>query len=61
MHCKLHKKQIDMLKKGDKVKTWISTKIGEVVDYNEQTQQVTVKTKGSRGLDVMPLKFVQKV
>ena len=61
MHCKLHKKQIDMIKVGDKVKTWISTKIGEVVAYNEQTQEVTVKTKGSRGLDVMPLKFVQKV
>ena len=49
------------IKVGDKVKTWISTKIGEVVAYNEQTQEVTVKTKGSRGLDVMPLKFVQKV
>lgn len=50
-----------MIKVGDKVKTWIDIKIGEVVGYNEITKEVIVKTKGRHGLDTLPLRCVEKV
>ena len=61
MHCKLHKKQIDMLKKGDKVRTWTDTRIGTVVKYDKQTKEVTIKTKGRSGYDILQVECVQKV
>lgn len=46
---------------GAKVKTWISDKIGTVVDYNPVTKIVTVKYKGSSGYDELPLSMCELV
>lgn len=43
------------MKKGIKVKTWLSEEIGTIVDYNPQTNEVTVKYSGSTGVYVCPL------
>lgn len=43
------------MKKGAKVKTWLSDEVGTVVDYNPHTGEVTVKYKGSAGVCVCPL------
>lgn len=50
-----------MLKKGDKVRTWIDTRIGTVVKYDKQTKEVTIKTKGRSGYDILQVECVQKV
>lgn len=49
------------MKKGTKVKTWTNTVIGTVVDYNPQTKEVTVKYKGSKAVDVLPLRMCTAV
>lgn len=49
------------MKKGTKVKTWTNTSVGTVIDYNPQTNEVTVKYKGSKAVDVLPLKMCTEV
>ncbi len=49
------------MKNGDKVRTWISDKIGTVVSYNPETKIVTVKYKGSSGYDELPLSMCELV
>lgn len=44
-----------IMKKGTKVKTWLSDEVGTVVDYNPHTNEVTVKYNGSAGVCVCPL------
>ena len=49
------------MKKGDKVKTWTNETIGTVVEYNPHTNEVTVKYKGRKGYDILPLSMCQKI
>lgn len=49
------------MKKGTKVKTWTSTTVGTVVNYNSNTNEVTVKYKGRKGYDVLPLSMCHKI
>lgn len=49
------------MKKGTKVKTWISQKVGTVVKYNSNTNEVTVKYKGIKGYDVLPASMCSKI
>lgn len=49
------------MKKDTKVKTWTNTAIGTVIDYNPQTNEVTVKYKGSKAVDVLPVRMCKKV
>lgn len=48
-------------KKGDRVKTWISDKIGKVVDYDKVSDKVYVKVKGTSGYDVLPASMCSKI
>ena len=49
------------MKKGTKVKTWTNTEVGTVVDFNPRTNEVTVKYKGSKGVDTLPVSMCKKV
>lgn len=48
-------------KKGDLVTTWLSDKVGKVVKYDPINNQVTVKTKGYSGVDILPAERCRKV
>ena len=50
-----------LMKKGTKVKTWTNSKVGTVVDFNPQTSEVTVKYKGDKGVDTLPLSMCKEV
>lgn len=49
------------MKKGTKVKTWTNTSIGTVIGYNPQTEEVTVKYKGSKTVDVLPTRMCKTI
>lgn len=49
------------MKKGDKVKTWISNEIATVIKVNTRTKEVTVKFRGQKWDAVMPELMCQKV
>lgn len=50
-----------IMKKGTKVKTWLSNQVGTVVGFNPHTNEVTVKYKGISGMSVIPVSMCRRV